>query len=159
MDQLEMTTTTPDAHQLTTIDRTRAFILAGRAMFTLVSKKTGVRYTFRITQPDDAKEHGPWFVKVLTGADNTSDYQYIGCMWRRGPMEVVFKTKAGANNTRIIGAFRWFMDTINAGDLAAFEQVEVWHAGRCGRCGRTLTVPESIETGLGPVCAGKEDWS
>jgi hypothetical protein len=29
----------------------------------------------------------------------------------------------------------------------------VWHEGRCGRCGRKLTVPESIESGFGPECA------
>jgi hypothetical protein len=34
--------------------------------------------------------------------------------------------------------------------------VEVWHEGHCMRCGRALTVPESISTGLGPVCAGRE---
>jgi hypothetical protein len=27
------------------------------------------------------------------------------------------------------------------------------HAGKCGRCGRKLTVPQSIETGIGPECA------
>jgi hypothetical protein len=32
---------------------------------------------------------------------------------------------------------------------------EVYHEGRCGRCNRKLTVPESIETGLGPECASK----
>lgn len=34
------------------------------------------------------------------------------------------------------------------------SQIEVWHEGRCGACGRRLTVPESIANGLGPVCAG-----
>lgn len=29
------------------------------------------------------------------------------------------------------------------------------HAGRCGKCARLLTVPESIELGFGPECAGK----
>lgn len=32
--------------------------------------------------------------------------------------------------------------------------LEVWHEGRCGRCGRALTVPESIASGIGPVCEG-----
>jgi hypothetical protein len=27
--------------------------------------------------------------------------------------------------------------------------------GECGRCGRTLTNPDSIDRGIGPVCAGK----
>jgi hypothetical protein len=35
------------------------------------------------------------------------------------------------------------------------DKLEVWHEGRCGRCGRRLTVPESIESGLGPECATK----
>jgi hypothetical protein len=42
-------------------------------------------------------------------------------------------------------------------DLAAVEATgwKVHHEGRCGRCGRTLTVPESIESGIGPECAKK----
>ena len=31
--------------------------------------------------------------------------------------------------------------------------LEVWHEGRCGRCNRALTVPESIASGIGPECA------
>jgi hypothetical protein len=30
--------------------------------------------------------------------------------------------------------------------------LEIWHEGRCGRCGRKLTVPESIHNGYGPEC-------
>jgi hypothetical protein len=33
--------------------------------------------------------------------------------------------------------------------------LKVHHEGRCCRCGRKLTVPESIETGLGPECASR----
>jgi hypothetical protein len=27
------------------------------------------------------------------------------------------------------------------------------HEGKCGRCGRLLTVPSSIESGIGPECS------
>lgn len=30
--------------------------------------------------------------------------------------------------------------------------------GACGVCGRTLTNPESITAGIGPICAGKQGW-
>jgi len=30
---------------------------------------------------------------------------------------------------------------------------ELMHEGRCGRCGRPLTRPESIQSGIGPICA------
>lgn len=33
--------------------------------------------------------------------------------------------------------------------------LQIFHEGRCGRCGRVLTVPESVETGFGPECAGR----
>lgn len=39
--------------------------------------------------------------------------------------------------------------------LDVLGKVEVWHEGSCGRCGRKLTVPESIANGLGPECAEK----
>jgi len=34
-------------------------------------------------------------------------------------------------------------------------QVQFWHEGRCGRCNRRLTVPESITLGFGPDCAAE----
>ena len=33
---------------------------------------------------------------------------------------------------------------------------DVHHEGKCGKCGRPLTVPESVKTGLGPICSGKK---
>jgi hypothetical protein len=33
--------------------------------------------------------------------------------------------------------------------------VEVWHEGFCGKCGKRLTVPNSIEIGIGPDCIKK----
>lgn len=37
--------------------------------------------------------------------------------------------------------------------VQALGRIEVWHEGRCGRCARRLTVPESILIGIGPECA------
>ena len=46
-------------------------------------------------------------------------------------------------------ALRWLIQ------LAEFNPavVEVMHDGRCGRCGRPLTHPDSIQAGIGPICA------
>ena len=33
------------------------------------------------------------------------------------------------------------------------EALEIRHEGSCGRCGRPLTVPSSIDRGIGPDCA------
>ena len=50
-------------------------------------------------------------------------------------------------------AFNWVWRAISTDNVPEF--VSVHHAGRCGRCGRKLTVPTSIESGFGPDCLGK----
>lgn len=47
--------------------------------------------------------------------------------------------------------FAWFWRTLTSGREfpAGFE---FWHEGRCARCSRRLTVPESVASGFGPEC-------
>jgi hypothetical protein len=33
-----------------------------------------------------------------------------------------------------------------------YKTIKVYHSGKCGKCGRKLTTPESIKSGLGPYC-------
>jgi hypothetical protein len=126
------------------------FILAGKALFTLRSVKSGVRYTFKMRlakETDDSKPQ-TWFVSLLTGPDNWTNYSYMGIV-QSGKFRTTTKTKiSGAP----VAGFQWFFDRVVANK--AIDGLEVWHAGHCGRCGRTLTVPESIEAGFGPECAG-----
>lgn len=113
------------------------FMLAGKATFTIVSKKTGVRFTYRIAKND------LWFVSVLTSPDT---YTYLGTIfdnqaYRHGKKSTIGPDAPSAK------AFGWFWSDVET------SQVEFYHAGKCGRCGRELTVSESIESGLGPECA------
>ena len=135
------------AAPLTTVENVLAFALAGNATLTLVSKRTGTRYTFKLRQPEPAK---PWFVSLLTGTDNQSDYTYVGMIH---PQSRAFTLTRGSRLTfdaPAVVAFRWFWQGMRANVMPS--QLEVWHEGKCGRCGRKLTVPESIESGFGPEC-------
>jgi hypothetical protein len=140
------------AHRLTTADAVRDFALAGNATLTLLSRATGVRFTYKIRQPE---EHKPHFVGLLRGADNENDFQFIGTIFK-GPHLFGYSYKPG-RNSRVSGdapsakAFAWFWKKLRSNALP--DSLEVWHEGRCGRCGRKLTVPESIESGFGPECA------
>jgi hypothetical protein len=124
----------------------QAFILAGNARFTIRSRKTGTRFTFRVRRPADDK---PWFVSLLTGADNESAYTFFGTIFADQTFRHGRRTPISASAPSAV-AFAWFWDRLRNGNLP--EQVEVHHEGRCGRCGRALTVPESIESGFGPEC-------
>jgi Family of unknown function (DUF6011) len=127
----------------------KQFALAGNARFTIVSKKTGTRFTFRVRQPGPDR---PWFVSLLTGSDNESDYTFFGTIFQNGSFRHSKKSSISSLAQSVV-AFDWFWKHLQVDDFDFLPaQVEVHHEGRCGRCGRALTVPESIESGFGPEC-------
>lgn len=149
--------------QMTDLAQIRTFVLAGHALFTLVSKRTGERRTFLVEkgEPNERFPKPGYFVRLLTGPDNTNDFSYIGFMWERDG-SIGFKPgrNPGAGleyGSPAVAGFAWFTSALNAPAAAErfLAQAEFWHAGRCGKCGRTLTTPESIAAGIGPVCAGR----
>ena len=125
------------------IDQIQDFLKAGRPTFTLVSNKTGDHRTFRGQLSGNGNM---LWVSLLVAPDS---YKYVGTIypatWTYG-----FTAKSPENHP-IHRVLEYFAAGLRAGDL---RQMEFKHAGRCGRCGRELTTPESIDIGLGPVCRG-----
>lgn len=138
-----------------TAEQALRFMSAGKAIVTLESLKTSNRFTFKVAAPShadaQAKADELRFVGVLTGSNNETDYQYIGFV-RRGIFHYGRKSKL-AESVASVRAFTWAWRELSRGQMP--QTLRVWHEGRCGRCGKTLTVPESIETGFGPECQGK----
>ena len=123
------------------------FILAGNALFTVQNTDTGNRFTFKVRKPDDTKPH---FVSVLTGSDNESGYSFLGTVfdprhYRHGRRSRISEDAPSAR------AFDWLFRQLSKGRPLP-PQVRVCHCGKCGRCGKTLTVPESVDSGFGPEC-------
>lgn len=131
----------------TTREEARRFALGGNARMTAVSHKTGQRFTYRIRRPSEEK---PWFVQVLTGSDNEADYTFFGTIFPDGSFRHSRKAQV-TEDAPSARAFAWLWSHLRLdGDLP--QGLDLHHEGRCGRCGRTLTVPESIESGFGPEC-------
>lgn len=140
-----------ERHQFLTMDEMMGFALAGKAKFTLVSKATGTRFTFRVSEAPDGTA---WFVSLLTGPDNEADFAYIGLI-RDGQFRWTKKSRV-SQDAPSWRAFSWFFLMVTQGnEEALLRGIEFWHEGQCCRCGRTLTVPESIASGIGPECARK----
>lgn len=129
----------------------RRFILAGNATFTLTSAKTGTRFTYKIKAKEVEGGKTLHFVSVLTGQDNEADYTFLGTIFEGREFRHSKKSHIGVDAPSA-KAFAWSFGRIMADSLGA--DATVHHEGRCGRCGRKLTVPDSIELGLGPECAG-----
>jgi|688.fasta_scaffold00779_22 hypothetical protein len=119
-----------------------SFIFAGNATVTVVSKKTQARYTYRVRK---AKDGDTFFASLLAGPNNEVDYVYLGLASQRG-VRLTAKSRMNADSLPV-KALDFAIRNPNHADL------EIHHEGRCGRCARKLTVPESIKTGLGPECA------
>lgn len=128
------------------------FLFAGNARFTLVSRATSCRFTYQLAK---CERGDVYFARVLVGPNNEADYAYMGVVradyegWQNHPvLRTTRKSSVGATAPSF-AALAWYLRHL--GDA----RVECHHEGRCGCCGRVLTVPESIVTGLGPVCAGR----
>lgn len=124
-----------------------AFVLAGNSTFTLQGRTT--RYTYRVRKSGDGKVS---FVSVLAGPDNESDYVYVGII-RGKAFELTAKSRM-TEKSEPVKAFAWFWTALARKSEAHLGQLAFYHEGRCGRCGRKLTVPASVERGIGPECAG-----
>ena len=144
-------TTDPRA-EITDAAAALKFMWGGNARITLQSRATGTRYTYRIKKADNGKLY---FVGVLTGPDNETDYPYLGHIYAESG-EFVFARpeKAGVSrDAPSAAAFAWAYPRIKAGQIPA--QLSFWHEGRCARCAKTLTDPVSIAAGFGPECRKK----
>lgn len=133
-------------------------------------------------EPDPKR---PWFVKVLNGPDNLRSYRYLGTIFpAKHPHDPAIsyrhgrKSKVAEDAPSARGA-AWFFKhlgrlidlraELGEADMFAKPEVEAkiakvestlnkllyYHEGRCGKCARVLTVPESIINGIGPICAKK----
>jgi len=134
-------------------------IQGGKAIFTLVSARSGTRFTYKAMAPKDCLKDGNTdfpviFLSVLSDSDNEGRYSYLGQVFPlRSGLRYFHgkKARAGADapSAQLIA---WLLGQIQ-GNGTKLDQVEFWHEGKCARCGRKLTVPESIDTGFGPDCA------
>jgi hypothetical protein len=118
------------------------FIFAGKSIVTFLNTKTGNHFTFKTKA---AKDSNMFFVSVLNGPEN---WAYIGtCI--EGKFRHGRKSNISAD-AQSVKVFDFVLAKLVLGTLPEF--VEVWHEGHCGKCGKRLTVPSSIENGLGPEC-------
>lgn len=145
------------------------FFFAGKAIFTVKNNQTGEHRTYqiKITKPNDRFPRPSTLMLQMTGTDNEKHYSYVGKIIRKdvtaaqaydrkehkaGTLETTKGSKFSVDSKQF-KACSWILNRIWF-NLEWPDIFEVNHAGRCGRCGRLLTNPESIERGIGPECWG-----
>ena len=126
-------------NKLTDLD---TFMHAGKSIFTIQNNETKNRFTYKVTKD---RKRPRWYVRVLT---KHKQWVYLGCI-KNGVFTATPASFKRTTDTAFIAfkfIFKYRKGIANSAKLTAY------HEGRCGRCGRRLTVPESIESGFGPEC-------
>lgn len=138
----------PLAHSLS-LENAMQFILAGKSTFTFRSVKTGKHYTYNVQLSSTGNSA---YVKAFTGTDNTQDYQYIGYITVRTKHFTYGAKKSKiSHDAPIVKAFEFSYNQLK--DNKINSKLEFYHTNRCCRCGKPLTTPESVLSGIGPKCA------
>ena len=143
----------------------KEFVVAGNATFTLsmpdqYGLEQGLKghYTFKVRFKEGTNGFADnYFVSLLTGPDNYSNYTYLGIL---NPETGVVRTTAKScmnGESLPVRLLNRALQLVWAGNTEPLVAAgfNLLHEGKCGRCGRKLTVPESIESGIGPECASK----
>lgn len=118
------------------------FLFGGNALFTVKNNETGKHMSFKVIKSKKTQKNIYYVMK--------NDGQiFLGTIFDRN--KFVFSKKSSvAIDSPEVKAFVFVFDRLLKNNLPA--KVEIWHNGKCGRCGRTLTEPSSILVGYGPEC-------
>lgn len=133
------------------------FFKGGKALFT-VSNNKSQHYTYYIRK----KEFKPtknfqnpsktfYFVNLLTGPQNTSDYTYLGMYYPESNIVSLTKKSKYTEDSLPVRVIRWAIKKVTQ-KAKLPDGYAIQHEGRCCRCKRVLTTPESIKLGIGPEC-------
>lgn len=137
---------------------TKEFLFAGKAIFTVELSQEMARvhgrphFTFMVKK---MKGYGVRYGVLLLrrGAEYPQYNSWIGTLnHQTGEFAPAHYAEAGA-----VSHFRLALAVILAGGGVAFERYHetgcnIHPSSHCCRCGRALTVPASVETGIGPEC-------
>ena len=108
----------------------------------------GTHKTIRVHTQQAGPLAGKRLLSLLIGPVNTDDYERFAELTPAGVwVWKSFKNKKHAEYAELL----W---SLKKGEV--IEGHEVMVSKRCMRCNKTLTTPESVETGIGPECRRKE---
>lgn len=133
---------------------TKQFVLAGNAIFT-VQNADGSYYTFKVIKKDNSEVYPVcWLSFLLVAPDNHNSYAYIGTINSNNGHVTLTKASRYTRDSIPFKALSWALKMIweKRWDNVDRQRAQIRHEQSCGRCGRPLTTPESLDCGIGPEC-------
>ena len=133
-------------------DDIKNFIFGGNATFTIVNTDSKKYFPFKVRKSKDSDE--VFFVSIMNHSVNNYNHNFLGTFFSKDNCYKTSKKSSIKSDTTSSKVISWFFNYfINSEEK--YPTVQVYHDGKCGKCGRKLTTPESVKSGLGPICGGK----
>jgi hypothetical protein len=126
------------------------YILAGDSFVTLKSLRTGSEMSYHI-QKQTAIRH-IHHVRYRVESKKGAQYIYVGTIFDKKFFRLSGKSRVTLDSV-IYVAFNYVIEKLRNGVIDM--GVEIYHEGKCGRCGRRLNSEESMKTGYGSDCVSK----
>lgn len=148
-----------DGHTMCSPHDIKEYVFAGNATFTLKSLASGDHMSFRLRRAKNARAEfygnvSVWFVTFRTGGDAEDNWTYLG-MVKDQQFNTTSKSRYLADSVAAKVMNYFLKHVIRDQCIPETVKLEVRHDNTCGRCGRQLTTPESIDRGIGPECERK----
>lgn len=137
------------------LNKALPYMLAGKSEFVLHSTKTNQDFCYRLNKKEkiDKENEYIYFLNIKQGRD----WKYAGVIWFKNEENKFYFSKGAKgeidSNNLDVKSLVFVLNKLQQG--LEPQYCLVYHTGKCGRCGKKLTTPESILTGLGPECCKK----
>lgn len=145
---------------LDNINVTPEFVLAGEATFT-VSNQAGIHYTYHVYKaiPNPQYPNNAWFAQLVLAAEDKKVYlgRLVPPTSKQPSPNILLTGRSKYRaDSRVLKVLDWALTVVwqvHKGIYVLPAGYSIKHIGKCGRCGRELTNPASIDSGIGPECA------
>ena len=133
------------------IDETIAYINGKHATFTISSLDKRKHFTYKRWD-----KNGRRYISYLTRASRKKrrrKYTYLGILTQ--DMDLYPTHKSPDIDEPVFKVLNRALTWLRVGKMPPDGHIE--HSDVCCMCGRELTDPESLDTGIGPVCGGRRN--
>jgi hypothetical protein len=140
------------------LSRLNEIMFAGKSIFTVENINSGNWFTYKVESVKKKKgdlETSVHFVSVLRGENNTKDYMFIGTIFgykNKGKVYRHSENSHAGKDALSAKVIDWIVRNLDK----PFNSIKIYHMGMCCKCGKELTTPDSIRSGIGPKCGNRE---
>lgn len=139
------------ANRFTDTEQLRRYIYGGKGVITLLSP-SGVHHTYYYKKPRNEDEFPDDVIFVYAVHDRCKLF-YVG-MIESGIFRLTRWSRFNSDTDIVKGA-KFVMKLLQYPNYINETRMIVQHEGMCSVCGRKLTNPKSLMSGIGPRCARK----